>query len=135
MPLSALLCREQVACFEPGDQGGTFAAHALLCAVGLAVLGRLLTPSEVTRRAAHAALLERALGELARRKNLVLRGRGFLWALVLNEPRAAAVRDRAFTAGLLVNAARPNVLRLMPSLEVSRTEISEMCDLLTLALD
>jgi acetylornithine/N-succinyldiaminopimelate aminotransferase len=134
LPLSALLCREQVACFEPGDQGGTFAAHALLCAVGLAVLERLLEPDEVTRRAAHAALLERSLGELAHTHGLGLRGRGFLWALVLNEPKAASVRERAFAEGLLVNAARPNVVRLMPSLEVSSAEIAQMTDLLARAL-
>jgi acetylornithine/N-succinyldiaminopimelate aminotransferase len=134
LPLSALLCRDQVACFEPGDQGGTFAAHALLCAVGLAVLERINEPGELTRRAAHAALLERSLGELAARHGLTLRGRGFLWALVLQEERAKSVRDRAFDAGLLLNAARPNVLRLMPSLEVSSAEIAEMTQLLSRAL-
>ncbi len=134
LPLSALLCSERVACFEPGDQGGTFAAHALLCAVGLAVFDRLTDPVEVARRAAHAALLERSLTGLAERHGLNLRGRGFLWALVLAEPRAQRVRERAFSAGLLLNAARQDVLRLMPSLEVSSAEIAEMCDLLNEAL-
>jgi acetylornithine/N-succinyldiaminopimelate aminotransferase len=134
LPLSALLCREGVACFEPGDQGGTFAAHALLCAVGLAVFDRLTEPAELARRAEHAELLERSLAELAARHGLSLRGRGFLWALVLAEPRAQSVRERAFTAGLLLNAARPDVLRLMPSLEVSSAEIAEMSDLLSQAL-
>jgi acetylornithine/N-succinyldiaminopimelate aminotransferase len=134
LPLSALLCRERVACFEPGDQGGTFAAHALLCAVGLAVLERLVDPREVARRATHAALLERALTSLADEHDIELRGRGFLWALVFDQPRAASVRERAFAAGLLVNAARPNVLRLMPSLEVSSAEIADMRTLLARAL-
>jgi acetylornithine/succinyldiaminopimelate/putrescine aminotransferase len=53
---------------------------------------------------------------------------------VLNEPRAAEIRERAFAQGLLVNAARPNVLRLMPSLEVSSSEIAEMTGLLAGAL-
>jgi acetylornithine/N-succinyldiaminopimelate aminotransferase len=134
LPLSALLCRDQVACFEPGDQGGTFAAHALLCAVGLAVLEHVNEPAEVTRRAARAALLAQSLGQLAARHGLALRGRGFLWALVLPEERAKSVRERAFDNGLLLNAARPNVLRLMPSLEVSSAEIAEMAELLSRAL-
>ena len=135
LPLSAILCREQVACFEPGDHGGTFAAHALLCAVGLAVLDQLLEPSALLRRAQHAALLEHSLREVAQQRDLALRGRGFLWALVLSEPHAERVRDRAFAQGLLVNAARPNVLRLMPSLDVSGPEIAELSEILLRVLD
>jgi acetylornithine/N-succinyldiaminopimelate aminotransferase len=135
LPLSALLCREEVACFEPGDQGGTFAAHALLCAVGLSVIEHLLEPAESARRARNSLLLEQSLAKLARQKGLTLRGRGFLWGLVLNEPCAARVRDRAFAQGLLVNAARPNLLRLMPALDVGSDEIAEMSELLARALD
>lgn len=37
VPLAALLAREAVCCFEPGDQGGTFNCNPLMTAVGLAV--------------------------------------------------------------------------------------------------
>jgi acetylornithine/N-succinyldiaminopimelate aminotransferase len=55
-----------------------------------------------------------------------VRGRGLLVALRLATPCAAAVRDACFTRGLLVNAARPDTLRFMPSLRVTREEIREM---------
>lgn len=134
LPLAALLCREQVACFDLGDHGGTFASHALLCGVGRAVLEELTSTSSTAQRATRARELEQALEALAGRHGLVLRGRGFLWALVLDQDRAEQVRDRAFALGLLLNAPRPNVLRLMPALDVGAAHIDEMSTLLHRAL-
>jgi acetylornithine/N-succinyldiaminopimelate aminotransferase len=135
LPLSALLCREDVACFEAGDHGGTFAGHTLLCAAGNAVLEALCEPVQAARRARHALELERGLCALAARHGLGVRGRGFLWALVLDADLAPALRDRAFDHGLLINAARPNVLRLMPALNVGSAEIAAMLATLSAVLD
>lgn len=135
LPLSALLCREQVACFEAGDHGGTFAGHTLLCAAGNAVLAQLTEPRQVAQRAQRAQELERGLRALAARHGLGVRGRGFLWALVLGADDAAALRDRAFDHGLLLNAARPDVLRLMPALNVGWAEIAAMLETLSALLD
>jgi acetylornithine/N-succinyldiaminopimelate aminotransferase len=44
VPLGALLCREAVACFVPGDQGGTYNGAPLMTAVGIAVLKELTKP-------------------------------------------------------------------------------------------
>ncbi|MDB5797787.1 MAG: argM, partial [Paucimonas sp.] len=44
VPLSAMLCKEEVAVFEPGDQGGTYNGNPLMTAVGAAVLDALLAP-------------------------------------------------------------------------------------------
>src|ERR1700680_2582885 len=41
VPLAALLATQAVACFEHGDQGGTFNGNPLMCAAGLAVLQRV----------------------------------------------------------------------------------------------
>jgi acetylornithine/N-succinyldiaminopimelate aminotransferase len=46
--------------------------------------------------------------------------------MALSAPRAAAIVERAFERGLLLNAPRPDVLRFMPALNVSRAEIDEM---------
>jgi acetylornithine/N-succinyldiaminopimelate aminotransferase len=130
LPVSAVLAKGEVACFAPGDHGGTFAAHALLSAGALAVL-RVLTTSD---RSASAQALEAALRTLAERHGLRLRGRGHLWGLVLGSPRAEAIRDACFERGLLVNAARPDVIRLMPALNVSGDEIAAMASTLGAAL-
>ncbi|HEY6876826.1 MAG TPA: aminotransferase class III-fold pyridoxal phosphate-dependent enzyme [Polyangiales bacterium] len=131
LPVSAVLARREVACFAPGDHGGTFAAHAFLCAGALAVVRTLLALD----RAASALALERVLRELAERHGLTLRGRGHLWGLVLPTPRAEAVRDRCFERGLLINAARPNVLRLMPALDVGAEPLRALAEILETALN
>jgi acetylornithine/N-succinyldiaminopimelate aminotransferase len=35
VPIGALLAREAVCCFVPGDQGGTYHGNPLMCAVAL----------------------------------------------------------------------------------------------------
>ncbi|MET0341699.1 MAG: aminotransferase class III-fold pyridoxal phosphate-dependent enzyme [Polyangiales bacterium] len=134
LPISAMLASAHAACFVPGDHGGTFAAHALLSAAALAIVELLVTPAHAAVREASARKLAAALGTLAARHGLTLRGRGHLWALALPTPRAEAVRDAAFARGLLVNAARPHVLRLMPALDVGADEIAEMATRLDAAL-
>jgi len=129
-----MLSREAVACFEPGDHGSTFSGNALMCAGARAVLSVLLDDNHAQRRERSAACLERELQGVAAEVGARLRGRGHLWGLVLSEPRAGLVRDRAFELGLLINAARPHVLRLMPALDVGEDEILAMGRLLRAAL-
>jgi hypothetical protein len=53
VPLAALLAREAICCFVPGDQGGTYNGNPLMTAVGVAVMQRMLSPgflAEVTSR-------------------------------------------------------------------------------------
>ncbi len=124
LPISALLARADVA-FEPGDHGGTFAGHALLSAGALAVVSALQSREHADLRARSARELALVLRAIADEHGLGLRGRGHLWALVLRADCAERVRDRAFELGLLINAARPNVLRFMPALDVERDQRAE----------
>jgi acetylornithine/N-succinyldiaminopimelate aminotransferase len=130
-PLGALVAREDVCCFEPGDQGGTFNGNALVTAAGTAVVRHVGRPEFLDGVGRMGAYLMQRLEELsARRGGRGVRGRGLLVAMALATPTAPSVVDRAFEAGLLVNAPRPDLLRFMPALDVTRTEIDEMIDLL-----
>lgn len=134
LPVSAMLAREEVACFAFGDHGGTFAGHTLLSAAGLAIVEALTSSAHEQTQRAGAALLSATLRRIADDHDLTLRGRGHLWALVFGDARAEAVRDRAFELGLLINAARPNVIRLMPALDIDAAQITELDALLRAAL-
>lgn len=130
VPLSALLAREAVCCFEAGDQGGTYNGNPLMTAVGVAVLETLLAPGFLPQVEATGEYLSSQLTALAARHGqLGERGSGLLRALVLADDRAPALvtaaRELAPT-GLLLNAPRPNLLRFMPALNVSRQEIDLM---------
>jgi acetylornithine/N-succinyldiaminopimelate aminotransferase len=129
VPLAALLARESVSCFVPGDQGGTYTQHPLTCAVGRAVLRELTSEGFLSRAAARGERLRHGLARLG-----PVRGQGLLLALDLGAPIAEAVVRAAFERGLLLNAPRPELLRFMPALNVSDEEIEEMLSVLNASL-
>jgi acetylornithine/N-succinyldiaminopimelate aminotransferase len=132
VPLAALLAREEVCRFEPGDQGGTYNGNPLMTAVGLAVLDAIEKPDFVASRAKVAAELAMGLDALARRHGcLGTRGRGFLLALRLPAQVGAAVAEGCFARGVLVNSPRPDRIRLMPSLRVSSDEVGLLLETLS----
>jgi len=134
VPLAALLAREAICCFEPGDQGGTYNGNPLMTAVGLAVLKALLAPGFLANVEARGRYLSQKLLELCARHGLKgERGSGLLRALVLADERGPDLVKRALELapqGLLLNSPRPNLLRFMPALNVSEAEIDLMIGML-----
>ncbi len=131
-PLAALLAREAVCCFDPGDQGGTYNGNALMAAVGQAVLEQITAEGFLERVCEAGAVLRRGLESLSEKYGLSgVRGRGLLLALDL-KPRADgfALVEKALAEGLLLNAPAPDALRFVPALNVSDAEIAEMLDML-----
>jgi len=59
-----------------------------------------------------------------------VRGRGLLLALALTRGEGQKVVDTALERGLLINAPRPDTLRFMPALTVTRDEVDRMLALL-----
>ncbi|MBS1142851.1 MAG: acetylornithine aminotransferase apoenzyme [Proteobacteria bacterium] len=134
VPLAALLAREEICCFEPGDQGGTYNGNPLMTAVGAAVLKRLLAPGFLAEVEARGQYLAKRLLELsAKHGQNGERGAGLLRALVLADERGPDIVRRALEGGpkgLLLNSPRPNLLRFMPALNVSEAEIDLMVSML-----
>jgi len=135
VPISAVLANARASCFVPGDQGGTYNGNPLMVAVARSVFRTVSSVDFLANVRSRARYLEERLHQSCRARGIGLRGRGLLWALVLPEPNAEAIVARCFEDGLLLNAPRPNLLRLMPSLRVSEAEIEEFMQLLTGALD
>jgi acetylornithine/N-succinyldiaminopimelate aminotransferase len=131
VPLAALLAHRDVACFAPGDQGGTFGGNPLMAAAGVAVLQEIVRPGFLERVAAAGAHLERGLRDLSQRHGGgEVRGRGLLLALALPAGNAVQVADHARDSGLLINAPRPDALRFMPALTVTDAEVDRMLEVL-----
>jgi acetylornithine/N-succinyldiaminopimelate aminotransferase len=131
VPLAALLATAEASCFQHGDQGGTFNGNPLMCAAGLAVLQHV-SESDFLKSVTEAGLyLESELQRISARHGLgEVRGRGLLLALDLTHPIAADIVAQAFDDGVLLNAPRPDALRFMPALNVTRGEIATMVDCL-----
>ena len=134
VPLAALLATDAVACFVPGDQGGTYNGNPLMTAVGISVIEQLLAPGFLESVKAKGELLKSELLKLCTEFHLEgERGEGLLRALMLGKDIGGKLvelaRDRN-PEGLLINSPRPNLLRFMPALNVSDDEIRQMCNML-----
>lgn len=127
VPLGALLATTSASCFEYGDQGGTFNGSPLMCAAGLAVLQQIHQPDFLQQVTDNGTFLASELRQLSTRYGLGgVRGRGLLLALDLKRPIGPSIVAAALQDGLLLNAPRPDALRFMPALNVTRDEIMQM---------
>lgn len=135
VPLAALVARESICCFEPGDQGGTFNGNPLMTAVGLAVVDEVSKPAFLAQVTANGDYMAGKLRALSKELGLgEVRGQGLLIALELGEPVGSTVADAALARGLLLNSPRPTSLRFMPALNVSCAEIDAMLSTLRAVL-
>ena len=146
VPLAALCATEAVSVFEHGEQGGTFNGSPLMTAVGAVVLERILAPGFLEGVAESGHYLSDRLTAMVDQLGLSHeRGWGLLRALDLGAEVAPAVvayaRDMLAehpgweNQGLLLNAPRPDVIRFMPALNVTRDEIDRMLGGLRLAIE
>jgi acetylornithine/N-succinyldiaminopimelate aminotransferase len=134
VPLAALMATDAVACFVPGDQGGTYNGNPLMTAVGVSVIEQLLEPGFLESVRTKGELLSKELLSISAEFNLDgERGEGLLRALMLSSDIGGKLvqlaRDRT-PEGLLINSPRPNLLRFMPALNVTDDEIRQMCSIL-----
>lgn len=134
VPLSALCAKEHVSVFEYGDQGGTYNGNPLVAAAGVAVFDALLAPGFFDEVKARSLELSDGLRKLSDKWGLAgERGLGLLRVLRLDQDDAPAIVESARNLtphGLLLNAARPNLLRFMPALNVSPEDLQQTLVLL-----
>jgi acetylornithine/N-succinyldiaminopimelate aminotransferase len=139
VPLAALLAKAEIACFEPGDQGGTYNGNPLMTAVGYSVISQMTAPGFLEGVRERGEYLKSHLLQLSEERGFKgERGEGLLRALLLDSDNGAQIVEKARLMGpdgLLLNAARPNLLRFMPALNVTKDEIDQMMAMLRTVLD
>ncbi|EAR62413.1 acetylornithine/succinylornithine family transaminase [Neptuniibacter caesariensis] len=124
VPISALLAKQAVSCFAPGDQGGTFNGNPLMCASALAVLEALEAENILSNVNKMSELLQTEFFELSQKYGLgQIRGQGLLLAIDTGAYDAHQIAASAFRKQLLINAPRSNCIRLMPALNIGPEEI------------
>ncbi len=107
----------------PGAHGTTFGGNPVAAAAGLAVLGIIERDGLLARVRTAGERLARGILELDHPRVATVRGQGLLRGVVLTEPVAPAVADAALASGFVINAPRPNVLRLAPPLIISDADL------------
>ncbi|MBN2038931.1 MAG: acetylornithine/succinylornithine family transaminase [Spirochaetes bacterium] len=126
-PLAAVLAKENLNIFEPGEQGGTYTAQPLAMAVGLAVLKKLLTGGVIENCSKMGSIIMNELNSLSKEYEIEnVRGMGLLIGFDLQKTKGADFVNKCLKNGLLINAPQEKAVRLMPALTVREKEIAEM---------
>ena len=131
VPISAMLCKKAVSCFDYGDQGGTYNGNPLMCAVAVAVVNAVIEIQKNNSITRAGDYLESELNVVSREFNFgKVRGKGLLRALDTANVVAPELVKTAMDNGLLLNAPSDNTLRFMPALTVGKAEIDTMISVL-----
>ena len=136
VPIGAFMAKEHAMAFVPGDHGSTFGGNVLTCAAAYASTKYILDNDVPGHAAEMGEYLEGALNTLMSNHEFIseVRGMGMLWALVFNSDMSPAVVAACNDAGILLNPLRPNAVRLMPPLTVTKAEIDEAMERLEAGL-
>jgi len=127
-PLGAVLATERAAAgMGAGTHGTTYGGSPLACAVGCAVMAHVSDPAflEAVRRKA-GLLLQRLEGLVATHPDVFarVRGSGLMLGLECRVPNTDVVRA-GVAAHVITVPAADNVLRLLPPLTITESEIAE----------
>ncbi|MCP3875365.1 MAG: aminotransferase class III-fold pyridoxal phosphate-dependent enzyme [Desulfobacteraceae bacterium] len=130
-PLSALLAKERLNIFDPGDQGGTYTAQPLAMSVGLVVLKELLNNDLIAHCEKMGNLISQKLLDISKTHEIEnIRGQGLLIAFDLNETKGSDLVDKCLKDKLIINSPKEKSIRLMPPLVVNEKEIEEMLEVI-----
>ena len=128
-PVGAVIARKDIGeAMGPGSHGSTFGGNPLAMAAANAVLDGLEAPGFLDDVCRRAEILDDGLNQLHSRfpdHIIETRGQGFLRGLKLSDALVAADVNGALRAhNLLCVPAGENVLRLLPPLTITESEIN-----------
>lgn len=127
VPIGACLAHGKAASlFKPGNHGSTFGGNPLACAAALAVVNTLNDGlmDQIVENSQY--LIDGLKERLADNKHLkAVRGKGFMVGIELDTPCGELV-GKALEQGLLINVTAEHVVRLLPPLIISKSEIDEL---------
>jgi len=118
---------------QPGNHGTTFGGNAVSTAAALAVVATIESEGLLEHALTIGDQLRRGLADHPLVADVT--GRGLLVGIVLHEPLAAEAQKAALAAGLILNNATPDRLRLAPPLVLSEDEAAEAVTVLRGVLD
>jgi acetylornithine/N-succinyldiaminopimelate aminotransferase len=135
-PVGACIATETASrLLGPGSHGSTFGGNPVAAIAGLAVIAVIERDGLLAHAKTLGEHLTTAIMGLDHRLITGVRGRGLLQAVILAKPVAAAVVDAALAAGFVINAPRPDVLRLAPPLIIGAIELDRFVRVLPSLLD
>ena len=136
VPIGALLAKDEVSVFSPGEHGSTFGGNPLVCAAAHATLKYIIDHSITAQVKRVGGYFMTRLESLKQQFDFIteVRGRGLLIALEFDQEIAEKLVLACLDRGLLVNKVKPNALRFMPPLIITEKEVDKAMGILREAL-
>jgi ornithine--oxo-acid transaminase len=140
-PVSAVLADKDVMlCFEPGTHGSTYGGNPLACAVAIAALKVVKDENLIERATELGDYFRTALRALKSPIVDVVRGKGLLNAIVIDESKTNGRTAWQLclllkTRGLLAKPTHENIIRLAPPLVISRHDLERGVNIIKTCLE
>ena len=135
MPLGAILVTGDAICaMQPGDHGTTFGGNPVSCAAALAVIDTIERDNLLEHVQQMTNHLMTAIAGITHPLVTGVRGSGLWIGIQLAEPKASAIEAAMRAHGVIVNAVKPDVIRLAPPLIVQPADIDAFIHTFTIAL-
>jgi len=126
-PIGAFLAKENVSVFAPGDHGSTFGGNPLACATAFATVNFIIEYDIPNNVKEIGEYLTAHLDKLKNKFNFIveIRGRGLLQAIQFDGDWSDHIARSCLERGLLINAVKPNAIRFIPPLNITRGDVDE----------
>ncbi|MGL5314016.1 MAG: aspartate aminotransferase family protein [Peptostreptococcaceae bacterium] len=132
IPLGAMLvCEELENVLKPGDHGSTFGGNPVSCAAGEYIMDKLVNTTlcnEVREKGNYIINKVRKLQEKYPEIIKDIRGRGLMIGIDVGE-HANTIKQIAQNKKLLLNSTSNTIIRLLPSLCISKDEIEKFLNI------
>src|SRR3954470_21186065 len=136
VPVGAALVSQEVAdTISFGDHGTTYGGNLLACRAALCVLDELVGGGLLAQIGRVGKHFEARLRAMAGRHAIVkeIRGAGLMWGMELSRD-AGPIVPAGLERGVVVNRTAETVVRLLPPLIITQSEVDEALDRLDAAL-
>lgn len=129
MPIAAMCAtNEAMQSLSAGSHGTTFGGNPVCCAASYAAVSEIIDKNLSENAKEMGSYFSDKLRKLPHVSEV--RGMGLLVGLVLDGDFAAEVKHDAFDRKLLMSVVKPNVIRMVPPLIVTKEEIDMACEII-----
>lgn len=126
LPIGALVADKNASeIFVPGDHASTFGGGAVVCSAALKVLEIIEKDDLLEHVKSMGDYFDKKLKLLIKKYEIIdkILGIGLMKAIKLKEDLAEKITYTCFENGLLVNNVKPNIVRFLPPLIVTKKDI------------
>jgi ornithine--oxo-acid transaminase len=133
-PVSGILCRDEIMlCIQPGEHGSTYGGNPLGSAIARAALEVVENEKLADNAAYLGEYLRNELREFNSERIKLVRGKGLLNAIVINEKDGITAWDiciRMMENGLLAKPTHGDIIRFAPPLVINKEQLDACIDII-----